>query len=242
MWCVPELDEGSHRQDGRRAGGIRAPLRSATARDLLGREARHPARRCPAPPLPARPGRDARRDSEYERRGTANALLVVEPKGGPPLTFATPDRSAFEFAQVVVQLALQYRGAETIHLVLDNLNIHCRKSLTDLLGMEMGKADLGPVYGSLHAQARQLAQSGGDAGNRALCAAVLGARRISDLKALRRGIAGLESARQSRTNEDRLADSTRKDARRKFGYKRNSLSGHRTRANPAVSASCFTCR
>ena len=65
-------------------------------------------------------------------------FCVVEPKAGRHFTFATPDRSAFEFAQVIFQLALQYPQAETIHLVLDNLNIHRRKSLTDLLGEEVG--------------------------------------------------------------------------------------------------------
>ena len=33
---------------------------------------------------------------------------------------------------------MQYPQADTIHLVIDNLNIHCRKSLTDLLGDETG--------------------------------------------------------------------------------------------------------
>src|SRR5215472_5031523 len=83
------------------------------------------------PASPARPGREARRDNEYERRGTANVFCAVEPKAGRHFTFATPDRSAFEFAQVACQLALQYPEAKTIHLVMDNLNIHHRKSLTD---------------------------------------------------------------------------------------------------------------
>ena len=65
-------------------------------------------------------------------------FCAVEAKAGRHFTFATPDRSAFEFAQVVFRLACQYLEAETIHLVLDNLNIHCRKSLTDLYGVELG--------------------------------------------------------------------------------------------------------
>jgi len=60
------------------------------------------------PASPARPGREARRDSEYERRGTANVFCAVEPKAGRHFTFPTPDRSAVEFAQVVFELALQY--------------------------------------------------------------------------------------------------------------------------------------
>jgi len=34
------------------------------------------------PASPAGPGREARRDSEYERRGTANVFCAVEPKAG----------------------------------------------------------------------------------------------------------------------------------------------------------------
>ena len=83
------------------------------------------------------PGREARRDNEYERRGTANVFCAVEPKAGRHYTFATPDRSGFEFAQVAVALALAYPEAKTIHLVLDNLNIHRRKSLTDFSGRKM---------------------------------------------------------------------------------------------------------
>jgi DDE superfamily endonuclease len=66
-----------------------------------------------------------------------------EPKAGRHFTFPTPCPSAFEFVQVVFQLALRYLKEEIIHLVMDNLNIHRRKSLTDLLGEEVG----GEVWG-----------------------------------------------------------------------------------------------
>src|SRR6476469_10013917 len=76
---------------------------------------------------PAAPGREARRDNEYERCGTANVFCAVEPKAG----------RHFTFAQVAVTLALAYPEAETIHLILDNLNIHRRKALVDVFGTEM---------------------------------------------------------------------------------------------------------
>ena len=125
------------------------------------------------PASPAAPGREARQDNEYERCGTANVFCAVEPKAGRHFTFPTPDRSGFEFAQVAFRLALQYPEAKTIHLVVDNLNIHCRKSLTDLYGAEVGGEDLGPVHRSLHAHAWKLAQSGGNR-NRHLLAPMSG--------------------------------------------------------------------
>jgi hypothetical protein len=89
------------------------------------------------PASPVAPGREARRDNEYERCGTANVFCAVEPKAGRHFTFPTPDRSGFEFARVAVELALAYPEAKTIHLVMDNLNIHRRKALVDVFGAEM---------------------------------------------------------------------------------------------------------
>ena len=90
------------------------------------------------PPLAAAPGREARQDSEYQRRGTANVFCAVEPKAGRHFPFVTPDRSGVEFAKALFQLAMAYPEAETIPLVLDNLSTHSRKSLTDLCGEEFG--------------------------------------------------------------------------------------------------------
>ncbi len=95
----------------------------------------------------AAPGREARIDNEYERCGTANVFCAVEPKGRTPLhTFPTPDRSAFEFAKVAFHVAIlpvsrsptPSTPVTTLLLIVDNLNIHRRKSLTDLLGPEVG--------------------------------------------------------------------------------------------------------
>jgi len=68
---------------------------------------------------PAVPGREARRDSEYERCGTANIFCAVEPKAGRHFTYPTPDRSAVQFAQVIFKLAMEYPDATTIHLEVD---------------------------------------------------------------------------------------------------------------------------
>ena len=86
------------------------------------------------PPIPAKPGKPAKQDNEYERCGTANVFGVVEPKSGRHFTTATLDRCAAEFARMVGHVIEQYPFAQTIHLVMDNLNIHCRKSLTGYFG------------------------------------------------------------------------------------------------------------
>ncbi|HTA45565.1 MAG TPA: transposase [Bryobacteraceae bacterium] len=64
--------------------------------------------------------------------------MASRTEGWRHFIFTTPDRSADEFAGVAVKLALQYPAAGTIHLIMDNLNIHRRKSLTGLLGEPLG--------------------------------------------------------------------------------------------------------
>jgi len=178
------------------------------------------------PPSPAKPGREARRDNEYERRGTANVFCAVEPKAGRHFTFPTPDRSGFEFAQVLVRIALQYPNAETIHLVMDNLSSHHRKSLVDLYGPEMATevwdcftVHYTPKHGSWLNQAE--IEIG------LFARQCLGTRRIPDLKRLRKETA----AWNRRMNRNAVTINwkfDRKAARRKFGYKRNSIKRSQT--------------
>lgn len=173
------------------------------------------------PPQPARPGHLAKRDSEYERCGTANVFCAVEPKAGRHFTFATPVRSAFEFAKVIFQLALRYASAKTIHLVVDNLNIHSKKSVTDALGAEVGAevwsrftVHYTPCHGSWLNQAE--IEIG------LFARQCLGKRRIPSLKQLQ-----LESsAWNRRMNRDKVTINwrfTRKSARQTFRYDKNSF-------------------
>src|SRR5256886_17487004 len=71
-----------------------------------------------------RPGRIARRDSEYQRCGTANVFCGVEPKAGQYFPKVTAHRSSPEFADYLLEVAIRYPEADTIHLVLDNLSSH----------------------------------------------------------------------------------------------------------------------
>ena len=51
--------------------------------------------------LSGAPGREARRDNEYERCGTANVFCAVEPKAGRHFTCPTPSTGRVEFARLV---------------------------------------------------------------------------------------------------------------------------------------------
>jgi hypothetical protein len=169
------------------------------------------------PASPAAPGREARRDNEYERRGTANVFCVVEPKAGRHFTFPTPDRSGFEFARVTVELALAYPEARTIHLVMDNLNIHRQKALADVFGAELTAqvwdrftVHYTPTHGSWLNQAE--IEIG------LFSRQCLGKRRIPSLKILK----AEARAWNRRMNRDRVKIDwkfDRRAARRKFGYK-----------------------
>jgi hypothetical protein len=89
-------------------------------------------------PRPARPGHVAKRDHEYRRCGTANLFGVVAPKAGRHGNRVTPDRSGRQFALVIRDLVAAYPRARTIHLVLDNLNIHHEGTLVRTLGPREG--------------------------------------------------------------------------------------------------------
>src|SRR5258705_11846192 len=90
------------------------------------------------PPRPMRPGRIARRDSEYERRGTANVFCGVQPKAGRHFTKPTPNRCSPQFADYLVEIVASYPQADTIHLVMDNLSSHTRKALVNQFGEKIG--------------------------------------------------------------------------------------------------------
>jgi len=83
----------------------------------------------------AREGVLRKRDYEYKRNGARNIFVTVEPKGGKRRTKVTARRTKKDFAYAVRQLIVnQYPHARTIHLVMDNLNTHFKKSLSETFG------------------------------------------------------------------------------------------------------------
>jgi len=91
------------------------------------------------PGEPMQPGRLARTDYEYVRYGTANIFCIVEPLTGRRLTFATANRKRPAFVQALQRIVRRYPGVRRIHLVMDNLNIHSRKSVIAVLGELAGR-------------------------------------------------------------------------------------------------------
>lgn len=83
-------------------------------------------------PRPAAPGRPARIDYEYERRGVRNLVLFlfVEPLRGWRHVVVTERRTKQDWARAIRDLVdVHYPAAERIVLVLDNLNTHVGSAL-----------------------------------------------------------------------------------------------------------------
>jgi len=69
------------------------------------------------------------------RRGTRNIFLAVEPLAGHRETAVTVRRTKADFVQFVCGLLDgAYRHVTKLHLVLDNLNTHFRRSFEETLG------------------------------------------------------------------------------------------------------------
>ncbi len=82
------------------------------------------------PALPAQPGVARREDYEYVRRGTCNLFGCFEPHTGRRQVVVTERRTALDFATMMRTLVDEwYPGAETVRVVLDNLNTHTGAAL-----------------------------------------------------------------------------------------------------------------
>jgi hypothetical protein len=75
--------------------------------------------------LPPKPGQVQGIDYEYERNGTANIFMAVEPLVGKRYVSVTDRRTSQDFAEFLRQLSDEaYPQTEVIVLVTDNLNTH----------------------------------------------------------------------------------------------------------------------
>ena len=114
-------------------------------------------------PLPTRPGQPERFDYEYERGGTRNLFLFVEPQAGCRHINVTAQRTMIDFAHQMKWLVdVAYPEAEVIRVVMDNLNTHKAASLYEAFAPERSQTDYQKAGVSLHAETRQLVEHGRD--------------------------------------------------------------------------------
>lgn len=107
-------------------------------------------------PLACKPGAASKHDYEYERRGTRNLFVAVEPLAGWRQVQVTAHRKKPDFVRFIGQLLQgRYRRAKKVHIVLDNLNTHFAKSFVEVLGEKRAAKLLSriefhytPVHGS----------------------------------------------------------------------------------------------
>lgn len=80
-------------------------------------------------PIPAQPGHPAREDTEYQRNGVCNLMMICEPKQGWREVLVMARRTKIEFAHCMRHIVQAYPDAKLIRVVLDNLNTHKLASL-----------------------------------------------------------------------------------------------------------------
>ncbi|MGH9545465.1 MAG: IS630 family transposase [Terriglobales bacterium] len=215
MWCVAELDETYIARMEEVLAVYEKPLSEQEPvvcldeKPVVLHQEIHP-------PSAMRPGRVARRDGKYGRCGTANVFCGVQPKAGRYFPKVTADRSSPQFADYLLEVAVRYPEADTIHLVMDNLSSHTRKAVVERFGEKAGgwlwqrfTVNYTPKHGSWLNQA-EIAIS-------LYSRQCLGARRIAD----RASLGTQTRAWSRRMNRHRVPIQwkfTHKKARNTFGY------------------------
>jgi hypothetical protein len=75
-------------------------------------------------PIPASKGQPEKHDYEYIRHGVCNIFIACEPLAGKRMVTITERKTKRDWAIFLEEIAEQYKEAETITLVMDNLNTH----------------------------------------------------------------------------------------------------------------------
>jgi hypothetical protein len=166
------------------------------------------------PPVPVAPGQTERIDYEYERRGTRNLFVMVEPLAGWRHVEVTARRTMQDYAQVVRWLVDEvYPQAEYIRLVQDNLNTHTPASLYETFSPEEARRILQRVefhYTPKHGSWLNMAEI-----EIAILERQALSRRLESEAALRRQVLAVETERNQQ-RRDIAWQFTSHDARRKL--------------------------
>ena len=221
MWCVPALDDEyiEKMEDVlnvlAKPYNAREPVVALDERPVQLHDAARPG-------SPMAPGKVAQRDYESVRRGTANIYCIVEPKAGRHMTYATRNRKAPKFATAMKRIAKSYPDARTIHIVMDNLNVHRPKALMDTFGAEEGAklwARFTPHYTPKHGSWLNPAEIEASLWSREC----LGRDRVPTFQEIRRRTSAW-NARANRKKRTIVWRFTTHKARRLFRYKRSTTS------------------
>lgn len=90
--------------------------------------------------LSIKPGKLKRSDYEYERNGTVNIFVAVEPKGKKRVVRVTKHRKKPDYASFIKYLVEHvYKKAKKLIVVEDNLNTHNGNVLREVLGETVGE-------------------------------------------------------------------------------------------------------
>ena len=87
-------------------------------------------------PLAIKPGKAARYDYEYERKGTCCLLVALEPLTGFRLVEVSKQRTGADYTRFMQKLAQHYQQAKGIRVIQDNLNTHTAGSFYTRLSAE----------------------------------------------------------------------------------------------------------
>jgi len=109
----------------------------------------HDETRTPIPAKPKKGTQSSRRklaDYEYKRNGVQNIFVAVEPLAGKRRVEVTDRRTKKDFAEFIELLLKEdYKEADCIHIVLDNLNTHFEKSFIETFGIRKSKKILSRI-------------------------------------------------------------------------------------------------
>ena len=91
-------------------------------------------------PQSQQPGKKARVDYEYERKGVSNQFMMCEPLRGWRHVQVTARRTRRDYAECIRELLeVHYPRVEKIRLVQDNLNTHSGGSLYEAFAPEQAR-------------------------------------------------------------------------------------------------------
>ena len=90
--------------------------------------------------IQASPGQPARYDYEYKRCGVCNIFMSCEPLAGKRMVKITERKTKKDRAYFLEEIAAQYKSAEKITLVMDNLNTHTPGSFHETFPPDKAKA------------------------------------------------------------------------------------------------------